>query len=407
MCVLPPRDQRRHDGRQPCACRRATADAAQRVQRAGCDSVVGGGRAARTRARRPRRRSTLGERDLAARGADLHRVARRILAAEDLLRERVLDLLLDRALQRPRAVDRIEARRRDGLQRRVGHREPDLELREPRLQRLQLDLRDRRDLRFAERMEHDDLVDPVHELGPEAGLDLGQHRDLDQRLAVAGVGHLLDLVRAQVRRHHDHRVLEVDGAALAVGHPAVVQHLQQHVEHVGMRLLDLVQQDHAVRLAADRLGQVAALLVADVARRRADEPRDRMPLLELRHVDADQMLLRVEQEFGERLAQLGLADARRAEEQERAVGAVRIGQARARAPDRVRHQAHGLVLADDAPVQRILDVQQLVALALHHLRHRNAGRARDHLGDLLGADLRAQELRLRALRPWRASCRPS
>ena len=52
---------------------------------------------------------------------------------------------------------------------------------------------------------------------------------------------------------------------------AVVEHLQQHVEHVGVRLLDLVEQDHAVGLAAHRLGQVAALLVADVARRRADQ----------------------------------------------------------------------------------------------------------------------------------------
>jgi hypothetical protein len=98
--------------------------------------------------------------------------------------------------------------------------------------------------------------------------------------------------------------------------PSVVQHLQQHVEDVRVRLLDFVQQDHAVRLAADGLGQISALLVPDVARRRADEPRDRMPLLELRHVDPDEMLFRVEHEFGQRLAELGLADAGGAQEQE-------------------------------------------------------------------------------------------
>ena len=49
-----------------------------------------------------------------------------------------------------------------------------------------------------------------------------------------------------------HRVLEVDRAALPVGHAAVVEHLQQHVEHVRMRLLDLVEQDHRVGLAAHR-----------------------------------------------------------------------------------------------------------------------------------------------------------
>ena len=56
---------------------------------------------------------------------------------------------------------------------------------------------------------------------------------------------------------------------------------------------------------------------------------------------------------GERLAQLGLAHARGAEEQERAVGPVRIRQPRARAPDGVRDEAHRLVLADHALVQPV------------------------------------------------------
>ena len=92
------------------------------------------------------------------------------------------------------------------------------------------------------------------------------------RIDLAGLpGHLHDLVRAEVAGHHDHGVLEVHRAALAVGQAAVVEHLQQHVEHVRVRLLDLVEQQHAVGLAAHRLGQVAALVVADVARRRADQ----------------------------------------------------------------------------------------------------------------------------------------
>ena len=154
--------------------------------------------------------------------------------------------------------------------------------------------------------------------------------------------------RTEVRGHHDHRVLEVHGAALAVGHAAVVEHLQQHVEHVRMRLLDLVEQDHAIRLATHGLGQIAALLVADVARRRADQARDRVLLHELAHVDADQVIFGVEQERRQRLAQLGLADAGRAEEQERTVRPVRVRQTRARTADRIGHRADRLVLADHA-----------------------------------------------------------
>ncbi|GIX12081.1 MAG: hypothetical protein KatS3mg118_0040 [Paracoccaceae bacterium] len=72
---------------------------------------------------------------------------------------------------------------------------------------------------------------------------------------------------AEVRGQHDQRVAEIDRAALAVGQPPLVEHLQQHVEHVGMRLLDLVEQHDLIGPAAHRLGQHAALVIADIARR--------------------------------------------------------------------------------------------------------------------------------------------
>ncbi len=131
-----------------------------------------------------------------------------------------------------------------------------------------------------------------------------------------------------------------------------------------MRLLDLVEQDDRVRAAPNRLGQLAALLVADVARRRADEPRDRVLLLVLGHVQPDHGPVVVEHELGERAGELGLAHAGRAEEDERADRAVRVLQSGARAPQRVRDRLDGLVLSDDALVQPLLHVDQLLGLAL-------------------------------------------
>ena len=79
------------------------------------------------------------------------------------------------------------------------------------------------------------------------------------------------MLRAKVRGHHNHGVTEIDRAALAIGQTTVIKHLQEDVEHVVMRLLDLVEQDHAVRTPAHRFSQITALLVADIARRRADQ----------------------------------------------------------------------------------------------------------------------------------------
>ena len=243
---------------------------------------------------------------------------------------------------------------------------------------------------MAQRVEHHHLVHAVDELGTEVLAHDLHHFGLHLRV-VRLAGQLLDALRAEVRRHDDHGVAEVHRPALAVREAAVVEHLQQHVEHVRVRLLDLVEQDHGVRPAAHRFGEVAALLVTDVARRRADHPRHGVLLHELGHVDAHHGLLGVEEELGERLRQFGLAHARGTEEQERAVGTVGIGQAGARAANRIGHGPHGLVLAHYALRDRLLHAQELVALAFEHLRHGDAGPLGDHLGDLLVGDLVAHQ----------------
>ena len=41
--------------------------------------------------------------------------------------------------------------------------------------------------------------------------------------------------------------LEVHGAALTIGQAAVIEHLQQNVEDLGIGLLHLVEQHHRIR----------------------------------------------------------------------------------------------------------------------------------------------------------------
>ena len=170
-----------------------------------------------------------------------------------------------------------------------------------------------------------------------AGLKILFSSGLSALTSPSGLGHglgvgaeLHDGVGADVRGQEDDGVLEVDLAALAVLEHALVEDLEEQLQDVGMGLLDLVEQDHAVRPAADGLGQHAAFAVADVAGRRALEGRDGVRFLVLRHVDGDQVPLAAVERVGQRQRGLGLADAAGPDEQEdadRLPGSSRLARA--------------------------------------------------------------------------------
>ena len=140
---------------------------------------------------------------------------------------------------------------------------------------------------------------------------------------------------------------------------------------------------------------VNGLLVADVSRRRADEPANRVLLLKLRHVYPDRRRLVPEEGVGERARKLGLADAGRTEEQEAADGPVRVGEPRACAPYGFGHRLDRLFLADDALVDLAFQAQQALTLLLGELAHRDAGGPR-RLGDVLGRHLRHRRTKIAA-----------
>ena len=129
----------------------------------------------------------------------------------------------------------------------------------------------------------------------------------------------------------------------------------------------------AYGLPADLLGELAALFVADIARRRADHARDGMLFHVFGHVEANQRLLVVEKKFGERSGQLGLADAGRAQENERADGPLRIGKAGAAAANGVGDVLERVILPDHALAQALFHVHELLDFAFEQAADRNAG----------------------------------
>ena len=105
---------------------------------------------------------------------------------------------------------------------------------------------------------------------------------------------------------------------------AVLENLEENVEHVVMRLLDLIQQHHAIGFPAHGLCELPALFVADIARRCADKPGHCVLFHVFAHVDTHDVVLGIEQRLGKRLCKLRLSDTGRTQEEERSDRAARI-----------------------------------------------------------------------------------
>src|SRR5262249_39795432 len=143
------------------------------------------------------------------------------------------------------------------------------------LEAAELDVDDPAEIVLRERPEDDDVVDPVQELGAQVVLEL-LAKHVAQRFApllrleelAFGLEYAL---RADVARHDDDGVREIGGSAAPVREPAIVEHLEKQVEDVAVRLFDFVEEKDAVRPAAHRFGQEAALLAVHVPGGRADE----------------------------------------------------------------------------------------------------------------------------------------
>src|SRR6185312_9094472 len=99
---------------------------------------------------------SLAESEFAVFGFDPDGVAADEFTREDLLRQRIFQLRLDRALQRARTVHRIETDVAEQNQRAVGNFEVDLALLQTLGEVIRLQARDLADLRLVERMEHHD-----------------------------------------------------------------------------------------------------------------------------------------------------------------------------------------------------------------------------------------------------------
>ena len=71
--------------------------------------------------------------------------------------------------------------------------------------------------------------------------DLIQDKSLQFFIGLFTLLRLQNFLTADIRRHNQCRILEIDGPPLGIGQPAVIKHLQQNIEYVMMGFFDLVQ----------------------------------------------------------------------------------------------------------------------------------------------------------------------
>ena len=229
---------------------------------------------------------------------------------------------MNQALHRARTHQRIEAFFAEVLAQHIGKSDIDFLVGQLRF-KLQEELVDHpQDDIFVQRLEADGGIQPVAELGREQAFDV---RLLVTRLTRVGKADrgLVHGLGARIGGHHDDDVAEIRLAAIVVSQGAVVHDLQQHVEDGRVGLLDLIEQQHAMGLFGDGLGQQTTLVKTNVAGRRANQAADGMLLHVFAHVETNQLDTH---DVGQLFGGFGLANASGATEQEGADGLVAFAQ---------------------------------------------------------------------------------
>ena len=130
-------------------------------------------------------------------------------------------------------------------------------------------------------MEDDNLINPVQEFRTKDQLNLIHYVRLHP-LVISCL--ILLYIKAQllwvnnrlcpcIGCHNDHRIAEIHLPSLGICNVPVIQNLQQDIKYIRMRLLNLIKQNHRIRMAPYLLTKLSAVIMSDISRRRPDHLR--------------------------------------------------------------------------------------------------------------------------------------
>ncbi len=110
--------------------------------------------------------------------------------------------------------------------------------------------------------------------------------------------HFIYVAGTDVGSEDDNCVTEINCPAFGIRQPAVIENLQQDIEYFRVRFLNLVKEDNRVRAMTHHFCQIASFVIADIARRRADEFGNTVLFHKFRHINANERFVVIKQELG-------------------------------------------------------------------------------------------------------------
>ena len=78
---------------------------------------------------------------------------------------------------------------------------------------------------------------------------------------------------ACIGSHDDTGILKIYSSSVSIRNMAFIQYLKEYIKDVVVCLLNLIKQNHTVRMSSHLLRKLPALIVADIAGRRSDDLR--------------------------------------------------------------------------------------------------------------------------------------
>ena len=168
-----------------------------------------------------------------------------------------------------------------------------------------------------------------------------------------------------------------------IGQGAVIHHLQQDVIDIRVGFFDLIKQQNTMRMLIHPIGQLTALIKTDIARRRPDQPADRVLFHIFGHIKAQHFHAK---NICELFCNFGLTNPCRACKKIAANGFFRLAQTRARKFDRRRQRVDGLILTKHNPFQADFKIFEHSGVILANILGRNARDFGHHSLDFLDAD---------------------